>query len=227
MQRTQMEVQDGAAWITLDDGKVNAMSREMLAEISSHLAEARRLADVTVIRGRKGIFSAGFDLNAMASSPAQSIAMVREGGQLVREFLSHPNPVVAVCTGHAYPMGAFLMLSADSRVGVSGPYRIGMNETAIGLTVPRFALALARTRLSRPGFARVGVATLFEPEQAREVGYLDHVVEESALDSFVHDEVVRLRALDLPSFTATKARMNEILLAELEREIDAELAEVA
>jgi enoyl-CoA hydratase len=42
--------------------------------------------------------------------------------------------------GNAYPMGAFLILSSDHRIAAEGDYRIGMNEVAIGLTVPRFAI---------------------------------------------------------------------------------------
>jgi len=37
-------------------------------------------------------------------------------------------------------MGAFLIMSSDHRIAVEGDYRIGMNEVAIGLTVPRFAM---------------------------------------------------------------------------------------
>ena len=43
--------------------------------------------------------------------------MVRAGAQLVARLLAFPRPVLTVCTGHAYPMGAFLMLAADVRLG--------------------------------------------------------------------------------------------------------------
>ena len=35
-QKTRIEIEDGIAWITLDDGKVNAMSTGMIAEIGAH-----------------------------------------------------------------------------------------------------------------------------------------------------------------------------------------------
>ncbi|NIU77875.1 MAG: enoyl-CoA hydratase, partial [Gammaproteobacteria bacterium] len=94
------------------------------------------------------------------------------GARLVQRLLRFPRPVVTACTGHAYPMGAFLMLSADVRFGAEGPFRIGMNEVAIGLTVPGFAVELARHRLAPPGFGRVTTAKMFDPEEARHVGYL-------------------------------------------------------
>jgi len=227
MTLTQMTIRDDAAWITLDDGKVNAMSPNMLREIASHLDTAEGSVAVTVIRGRDGIFSAGFDMSTLASGRNAAIEMVREGARLVERLLAHPHPVVTACTGHAYPMGAFVMLAADSRFGVEGPYRIGMNETAIGLTVPRFALELGRERLTRHGFARIAAATLHSPEEAREMGYLDHVVGTGDLDARVREEVARLAALDAPSFTATKARMNQPVLEAIATAIDEELAEAA
>jgi len=227
MNRTRLDVSDGIAWITLDDGKVNAMSTEMLMEIGSRLDEAEAASAVTVIRGREGIFSAGFDMATLGQGTGPAIQMVRAGARLIERLLAFPFPVVTACSGHAYPMGAFLMLAADSRFGVEGPYQIGMNETAIGLTVPRFALALAHARLTPPGFARIVTASLFAPEEARRLGYLDHVVPSGELDARVRGEAERLCGLDAGSFTATKARTNEQVLAALRAGIDEELEAAA
>ena len=67
MARTHLEMEDSIAWITLDDGKVNAMSPSMLGEIASHLATAEKFSAVAVIRGREGIFSAGFDMPTLSA----------------------------------------------------------------------------------------------------------------------------------------------------------------
>ena len=55
--KTQVGIDDGIAWITMDDGKVNALSREMIGEIGAALDAAERAGAVTVLRGREGIFS--------------------------------------------------------------------------------------------------------------------------------------------------------------------------
>ena len=207
--KTQLRIEDAIAWITLDDGKVNALSREVIGEIAAALDATERAAAVAVLRGREGIFSAGFDLETFRRGPEASREMVHAGAQLVLRLLAFPLPVLTVCTGHAYPMGAFLMLSADVRFGLAGPFGIGMNEVAIGLTVPRFAIELARHRLTPPGFARITTAPMFAPEEALRLGYLDRVLAEDELAGAVREEASRLRALDLPSFAATKARINE------------------
>ena len=57
-------------------------------------------------------------------------------------------PTVAACTGHALAAGALLLLSLDQRVGADGPAKIGLNEVAIGMALPIFAVELARERLT-------------------------------------------------------------------------------
>jgi enoyl-CoA hydratase len=205
---TSLEIAGGVARITLDDGKVNAMSFEMLTEIARRLDEARACGGPVVLAGRPGIFSAGFDLKTFARGPEASLAMVRAGADLILRILRHPRPVVTVCTGHAYPMGAFLMLASDVRFGLAGDWKIGMNEVAIGLTVPHFALALARHRLAPPAVARISTAAMFDPESARQHGYLDQVCEATALAPAVDAELRRLGTLDWTSYEATKARLN-------------------
>ena len=225
--RARVRIEDGVAWIALDDGKVNAMSSAMLGEIGDALDEAEGAGALVVLSGREGIFSAGFDLKAFTRGRDASVVMVRAGAELVVRLLSFPRPVLAVCTGHAYPMGAFLLLASDVRLGAAGPWRIGLNETAIGITVPKFAVELARHRLAPPGFARIPSAALFGPEDALRLGYLDRVVAADALAEAAREEADRLRALDAPSFAATKARINERALRAIGAALDEELRTVA
>ena len=225
--KAHVRIEDGTAWITIDDGKVNAMSTAMLAEIGEALDAAESAGAVTVLQGREGIFSAGFDLATFQRGSDASVEMVVAGARLIERLLAFPRPVFTICTGHAYPMGAFLMLSADVRFGVAGPWRIGMNEVAIGLTVPRFALELARHRLTTPGFARIVTAPMFPPEEALRLGYLDRVLEANQLAGAVQEEVQRLRKLDMASFAATKARTNERVLEAVRTAVNDELRAIA
>lgn len=222
-EKTSIRIEDGTAWITLDDGKVNALSIEAIAEIGARLDAAEQAEAVVVLGGREGIFSAGFDLATFQAGFEPTVRMLRAGAQLIERLLAFPFPVLTVCAGHAYPMGAFLMLSADVRLCADGPWRIGMNEVAIGLTLPHFALALARHRMTPPGFARVTTAPMFTPAEARELGYLDRVLPPALLADAVREEAQRLRALHMPSYAATKARINQRVLDEIRAAIASEL----
>jgi len=213
--RTSLDIRDGAAWVTLDDGKVNAMSLEMLREIEAQLESARRVGGPVVVKGRRGIFSAGFDLNTFKQGPEASRQMVKAGVRVIEQMLAFPRPIVTACTGHAYPMGAFLMLCADVRFGAAGDWNIGMNEVAIGLALPGFAVALARHRLTPAGAMRASTGQMFKPEEAARLGYLDYVVGADDLDAAVHDELQRLQKLDMKSYELTKARLNGPLLVSI------------
>lgn len=222
MPRTRITVDEGIARLTLDDGKVNAMSSEMLHEIGEALDTAEKAGAVLVLRGRPGIFSAGFDLPTFQRGREAVLAMLRAGVSAIERLLTFPLPVLGVCTGHAYPMGAFLLLSADSRLGLAGPFQIGMNEVAIGLTVPGFAVELARHRLTPPGFARIATAPMFDPDEAARLGYLDRVLAADRIDTAVEEEAARLRALDMDHFAATKARINRDAVDAIRRAARAE-----
>ena len=132
--RSNIEIKDGIARISLDDGKVNAMSTEMMGELNLDLSE--EASAVTILTGRPGIFSAGFDLATLNRGSDAMLAMLRTGAELILRLLAFPRPVVIACTGHAYHMGAFITLASDVRFAVAENWRIGMNEVAIGLTVP-------------------------------------------------------------------------------------------
>jgi enoyl-CoA hydratase len=224
---TRVEIAEGVAWITLDDGKVNALSSARLRELGEALDRAERAAAVTVLTGREGIFSAGFDLGTFQRGAAASIEMVRAGAELVLRLLAFPRPVLGVCTGHAYPMGAFLMLASDVRLGAAGPFRIGMNEVAIGITVPKFAVELARHRLTAPGFARITTGAMFTPEDALRFGYLDRILAPDELAAAAQEEALRLCALPAGSYAATKARIHSHAIGAIRAAVDEELRSLA
>src|ERR1700761_9599097 len=140
---------DGVASILLDDGKVNVMSIDMLSDIGVALDRAERSAGLLVLRSaRPGIFSAGFDLKIFAAGDVElSAEMVRAGSELALRLMGFPHPTVGVMEGHAFPMGTFLLLACDIRIGARGPHRMGLHEVAIGTSPPGFAIDLARSRL--------------------------------------------------------------------------------
>lgn len=169
-------VDDDVATIVLDDGKANALSHAVIDSIHGHLSQAENEAAAVVIAGRPGRFSGGFDLSVMKGGPEGVRDLVTAGAELILRVYEFPLPVVIACTGHAVAAGAILLMAADVRVGTEGDYKIGLNEVAIGMPVPRFAVELARDRLAKTHFvAAVNHARLFAPFDAVDAGYLDQV----------------------------------------------------
>jgi enoyl-CoA hydratase len=216
---------NGVATLAMDDGKVNAMSIPMLETLHAAFDRAEGDGALVLLMGREGMFSAGFDLKVFPQGRTPTMKMLRLGATLCERILSFPYPVVTACTGHAYPAGAFLMLSADRRVGSEGPFRIGMNEVAIGLTLPMFAVELARHRLAPAYFQRTVTGDMYGPTEAVTAGFLDEVVPSEKLSERCRAIAEGLCEIDFDAHRGSKGKVRAECLAALRGAIEAELGD--
>jgi len=209
--------------ITMDDGKVNALSPQMLDELHAAFERASTEGLPVVLSGRQGIVSAGFDLKVLNAGGPAAADLLQAGFTLAERVLSFPTPVVIACTGHTIAMGFFLLLSGDYRIGVSGPYKLTANEVAIGMSIPRAAVELCRHRLA-PGYLDrvIILAEVFSPETALPAGILDRVVEATELDGAVDELVAQLATLDMGAHRFAKLRVRAGALAALKEAIAAD-----
>jgi len=215
--------EDAMVIITMDDGKVNVLSLQMLAELNAALDRAERDRAVVVLAGRDGVFSAGFDLPVLRAGGPDALAMLRAGFELAARVLAFPLPVTVACTGHAIAMGVFLLLSGDYRIGADGPYKITANEVAIGLTMPRAAVEICRQRLAPAQFNRaVILAEVFPPADAVAAGFLDRIDAPSTVRDTARAAAATMATLDLDAHGATKLRAREQALTALRAAIEAD-----
>ena len=218
---------DGIAVISMDDGKANALSSPMMRQLHDAFDRAEKEAKAVVLVGRPGRFCAGFDLKVMMSSPENARALVGEGAELLLRIYEFPMPFVAACSGHAVAGGALVLLASDTRVGVAGEFKLGLNEVAIGMTVPILAQELARDRLAPTKLTEAVVqSTMYNPEQAATVGYLDHVVEPAALLSTASTRAAALAELPRKAYAQTKRRLRATSTALIRRTLDEDLREL-
>ncbi len=218
------ELRDGVARITLDDGKVNALSIPTLEAVHAALDRAEADEAVVLLTGREGYLSAGFDLKVFQQQPERIVEMLTLGATLSERILAFPTPVLAAASGHAIAAGSFLLLAADLRIGAEGPFKIGLNEVQIGLTLPLFAVELARQRLSPAEFNRgLVTATMYAPGEALAAGFLDRVVPASELDAVASEAAAQLATLDPAAHRATKLRVRERALRAVHEGINTEL----
>jgi enoyl-CoA hydratase len=213
------------ATITMDDGKVNAFSIPMLEAVHAAFDQAERDGTIVVLTGREGYFSAGFDLKVFGGGDVQQvIEMLTLGATLAERILGFATPVITACPGHTVAAGAFMALAADMRIGIDGPYRIGLNEVKIGLTVPWFVIELARQRLQPPHFSRAVVsATMYGPAEAITAGFLDQVVPADELRAASLAAAATLAELNPQAHTATKLRARGDSLKAIRAAIETEL----
>jgi enoyl-CoA hydratase len=214
---------DLVSTVVMDDGKVNVFSIAMLRALHEAFDQAERDETVVLLKGRPGCFSAGFDLQTLSGPRQDVVTLLRLGASLAERILSFPAPVTIACTGHAFPAGAFLLLAADARLGADGPFRLGLNEVRIGLTLPWFAIVLARHRLTPAHFDHAAVTgEMFDPRTAQEAGLLDVVVAPDELDLRANLVAQDLASINRTAHATTKLRVRQRVLDELRLAMEAD-----
>jgi enoyl-CoA hydratase len=173
-----LEIQNDVALVTMDDGKKNAVTQDVLAGLEAALDTAESDAKAMVLAGRPGSFCAGFDLMTMTGDdPEARMALSKRGGAMTVRLYSFPKPLVAACTGHGFTIGAIWMAACDTRVGEEGPFKFGLIETTLGMTLPEWALVPLKERLNPAHFlAAIAQSKIYDPESALEAGFIDELV---------------------------------------------------
>ena len=220
-------IEDGLAVARIDDGKVNAISPAALAQLDEALSRAETDAAGLVIAGRPGMFSAGFDLSVMRSGVQPMRALVRDGAEFLLRLYESPLPVVAACTGHAMAMGALILLASDTRIGPEADAKIALNEVAVGMGLPVFAVELARDRLAPPVFQAATIqAQVFEPGDAVAAGYLDRTVAADQVEAEAISVARQLAELRRGAVAHTKARVRGATLDHIRSTLDDDMTTV-
>ncbi|AIS14044.1 Enoyl-CoA hydratase/isomerase family protein [Pseudomonas chlororaphis subsp. aurantiaca] len=213
-------LEDGIATLTLSNGKVNAISPDVIAAFNAALDQAVTDRAVVIITGQPGILSGGYDLKVMTAGPKEAVSLVTSGSTLARRLLSHPFPVIVACPGHAVAKGAFLLLSADYRIGVEGPFSIGLNEVQIGMTMHHAGIELARDRLSKSALHRSVInGEMFDPQGAVDAGFLDKVVSAEELQGAALAAARQLKKINMTAHKNTKLKVRKALLETLDNAI--------
>jgi len=227
MDSVSYSLEDKVAIVRMDDGKANALSREMIDQVLAALTRAEQEAGALVLAGRPDRFCAGFDLRIMMSGPEAATTLLKAGSEMLMRLYAAQLPVVIACSGHALAGGALVVLTGDCRIGAAGAYRIGLNEVSIGLPVPVLAMELARDRLSKRALVHATLlAQIYDPETALAAGYLDAVVAADQLEARAREEAKRLAALPAGAFRATKARLRGATIEHIRASLGADVAAI-
>jgi enoyl-CoA hydratase len=200
---------DDVGVVTLDDGKVNAMTLAFFEELGAALDQAEReRPGAVVITGRPGAFSAGLNLKVLPTLAPDALrtTMLAFGRTMLRIF-TLPIPTVAALSGHAIAGGAMLAFACDLRWFADGPFRLHLNEVAIGLPLPTWAIVLAQSAVpTRWHTEAILHARMYAPAEALERGIVDAVAPAERLADEARAAAGRLTSLDLAAYATSKTR---------------------
>jgi enoyl-CoA hydratase/carnithine racemase len=155
-----------------------ALTRTLREAIESAPASGAR--GIVLSSNRVGMFSGGLDVAVVLQLDKEGrIAdLWGEYSGLCRTIAASPIPVVAAIAGHSPAGGAVLATFCDYRVMARGAYRIGLNETQVGLTVPAEVQTGLRRLVGAYRAERLMVAgAMPDAEEALRIGFVDELVE--------------------------------------------------
>lgn len=167
---------DGVAVVRLENGKVNALSTEVLRQLEG---AARALSDdpagAVVITGGDRVFAAGADISEFGG-PDEARTIGGEFTRALGAVADIPRVVIAAISGVALGGGCELALACDLRVA-GDRSRLGQPEIALGI-MPGGGGTQRLARLVGPARAKDMILSgrPVAAEEALAIGLVDRVV---------------------------------------------------
>lgn len=217
--------------VTMDDGKANAMNDAFFTGIHAALDQALSAGvRAVVFKGRGKFYSAGLDLKLIPTlPPEQLVAFAARFGECMLRVYGFELPTVASMEGHAVGGGAVLAFACDHRVARDGRGGLQLNETAIGIALPSWAIAITQSAVSARWHAQLMLrARRFRWTEAFEAGLVDDLVPEAGgLDALTTTVASDLSLIDRAAYAETKRRLRgariQLELERLESELRGQL----
>jgi len=164
---------------------VNALDPQLVAALRSAIdAAPTQGARAIVMSGRPGMYSAGLDVPALLQFDRATLKQfLRDFFELCGAIACSPIPIVAAVTGHSPAGGAVLAIFCDYRVMARSvdpakPFRIGLNEVQVGLSVPALIQSGLQRLVGAYRAERLMVAgAMLDSEEALRVGFVDELAD--------------------------------------------------
>lgn len=205
---------------------VNALNDELLgALIEAIEAAPAHGARGLILSGGEKVFSGGMDVPYLLTLDRAGLkACWSRFFGAGRALARSPIPVVAAIAGHNPAGGCVLALCCDYRIMARGPFRIGLNETQVGLAVPDAIQFLMRRVVGPHRAERLVVAgAMVESEQALQYGMVDELTDAGEVVTRAVRWLEDLLALPSGPMLATRALARADVIAALDGFAEPEL----
>ena len=211
MSKISVTMQDETAVLRLDNGVTNAISSELVADMSSALAQVRANARGLVLTGNQKFFSIGFNLPELIQFDHAAMSdFFTRFDQLCFDLYTLPMPTACAMTGHAVAGGNVLALTCDFRFAAEGKKLIGLNEATIGLPVPYLPDLILRQVVGDRAATEMMYHGQFQPSsRAAEIGLVDVVLPLDEVEAQAVAKINTLAALPHGAFTIIKENRTE------------------
>ena len=210
MPKVTIEAHDAVAVLRLNNGVTNAISPELVDDLTGEVKRIKSEFKGMVLAGGEKFFCIGLDLPALLQlGQSDMTEFYVRFEQAVFDLYTLPVPTACAINGHATAGGAIFALSSDFRFVSSGRRFIGFNEVKIGVPVPYLADLMLRQLIGDRCATDMMFSRKFvEPEQAKGIGLVDDVFDSEDLEAKAVTKISELAAL--PPFGIRVVKNNRI-----------------
>src|SRR6059036_751173 len=175
-----LEKKDRVAVAWLNKPKANTYDADLMRDLNTMIDDVRFDDDVDVcVLASKldGVWSAGADINLLASSTPDYKAMFCLNCQeILNKMESTPKLFIAAIDGHCVGGGLEIAMATDLRVASDGAWRVGLPEVTLGVLpgtggTQRLSRIVGKSR----AIQIMSEGNLFDFELAKEWGIINYI----------------------------------------------------
>ena len=202
---------------------VNALNPELCRDLRDAVeAAVSGGAQGLVVSGGEKVFSAGLDVPYLLGLGADRQALSEAWLAFVgaaRALADCAVPVAAAIGGHAPAGGCVMALCCDFRIMAEGEFRIGLNETQVGLVAPEGIQRLMRRVVGMQRAERLLVAgAMVDSAEALRIGMVDELAPAAEVNGRALARINGLLALPREAMLQTRRIARADVVAALEPE---------
>jgi enoyl-CoA hydratase/carnithine racemase len=218
--QVQIESRGRVAIIRLNNGVTNALSPDLVDDLSSALTQVKGEFQGIILAGGAKFFCIGFDLPSLLKLDRTGMSRYfYTFNQVAFDLFTLPLPTACAIAGHAIAGGNILALTCDYRVAASGKKLIGLNEVRLGVPVPYLADLILRQLIGD----RAATEILYHGKflalsEAEKIGLVDEVVPQEELEDRAVEKIAELAALSREAFTTIKANRVDAIRLRYEKQ---------
>jgi enoyl-CoA hydratase/carnithine racemase len=186
------EVEEGVAYLTLDDPPANTYTYEMMRQLDDGILRARFDSEVHVIvlrgMGQK-FFCAGANISMLqGAEPRFKYYFCLHANETLNRLEQTPKLVIAALNGHTVGGGLEIAMAADLRIAKRDAGKVGLPEITLGVLpgtggTQRLARLIGKSR----AIELMTTGELIGFERAVELGIVNRVFDADGFEQAVHD----------------------------------------
>ncbi len=211
--------------IQLNREKANALNYDLLKSILNELNEIERDDSVKgiILTGKDGIFSAGLDIVELYDKDKEYMKNFWIlFSNLLLKIYSYPKLVFSAISGHSPAGGTVISIMTDYRIMVKGKYVIGLNEVAVGLTMPVLIGKVFQSLLGiRTAEKMTLLGELVDPIRAHQIGLVDELVISEDLIRRTKQEMISWLQLPFDKQIKSKLSLRSDIITIMQKNISA------